>query len=169
MPRHALAMVALVMISPFAISCANDPLAPTAEPIVTSMVPTGGATGVDPAVPIVITFSHPMGVGMEAYVALHEGDVAGPEVSGTWSWNDGRSRLTFTPDEPLKPQTQYTLHLGGGIRDTEGTLLGYEQCIGQHGGRWALQEQMGGMGNHMGAAWRHQNGSYGVLVTFTTA
>lgn len=168
MSPRALAFVSLLVAGTSAVACGNDPAAPVDETIVASIVPVGGASGVDPAAPIVITFSHPMGPGMEAYVALHEGDVTGPEVVGTSSWNADRTQLTFTPEEPLKSQTQYTLHLGGGMRDAQDNPLGYEQCVGQHGGQWATQERMGGMGSHMGPGWQHENGSYGVLITFTT-
>lgn len=163
-------LAAALMAAVVTFACNDEPSAPSEETIVTSMVPAGGATGVNPAAPIVITFSHPMAAGMEALVALHEGDVTGPEVPGTWSWSSDRTQLTFTPNDPLKAQTQYTLHLGGGMRDGQGIPLGYEQCIGQHGGQWATQQRMGGMGGqHMGPGWQHENGTYGVLITFTTA
>ena len=168
MHRRNYGILSLAMAGVVGLSCTSEPTGINNETIVTAIVPTGGATDVDPTAPIVVTFNHSMRLGMEAYMALHEGDVTGPEVPGTWSWNDDRSQLTFTPAEVLKPQTQYTLHLGGGMHDAQGNALGYQQCIGQHGGQWASQQQMGGMTQHMGAGWHHQNGTYGVLITFTT-
>ncbi len=157
-----------------ALGACGDPTAPALTARVVSVVPSGGATSVDPSAPLVVTFSHPMQSGMEQYVALHEGDVNGPVVAGTWAWSDDRSMLTFTPAQPLGAQTQYTLHLGGGMRATDGGFVDYGPCVGQYGGQWATQEMMGGGGgmmggNMMGTGWRHPNGTYGMVFSFTTA
>jgi hypothetical protein len=139
---------------------------------VVSIVPSGGATGVDPNAPIVVIFSHPMQPGMEQYAALHEGDVTGAVVVGTWAWSDDRTTLTFTSAQPLKLQTQYTLHLGGGMRAADGGFVDYGPCAAQYGGQWATQGMMGGGmmgGDMMGSGWRHPNGTYGMVFTFTTA
>lgn len=153
--------------------CSGDPSAPALTARVISVVPSGSATGVDPNSPIVVTFSHPMLSGMEQYAALHEGDVTGPAAAGTWAWSDDRTTLTFTPAQPLKSQTQYTLHLGGGMRATDGGFVDYGPCAGAYNGQWATQEMMGGDmmggGNMMGSGWRHPNGTYGMVFTFTTA
>jgi len=153
-------------------SCQGDPTAPALTARVVSVVPSGGATGVDPNAPLVVTFSHPMRSGMEQYTALHEGDVTGPVVAGAWVWSAERTILTFTPVQPLKAQTQYTLHLGGGMRANDGGFVDYGPCVQQEGGQWATREMMsGGMmgGNMMGSGWRHPNGTYGMVFTFTTA
>lgn len=157
-----------------AVSACGDPTAPALTARVLSVVPSGGATGVDQSAPIVVTFSHPMQPGMEQYVALHEGDVKGPVVTGTWVWSDDRSALTFTAAQPLQAQTQYTLHLGGGMRATDGGFVDYGPCVGQYGGQWATQQMMGGGGGMMGGGmmgtgWRHPNGTYGMVFSFTTA
>jgi len=147
---------------------------PVGETTVLSILPAGGAANVDPGQPIVVQFSHAMGMGTEQYAALHEGDVTGSEVRGTWSWSSDRLRLTFTPAAPLKPATAYAIHLGGGMRDANGALLNYDHCTGQHGGRWLGRSMMGGsmMGGGsgmMGSGWRHANGTYGMVFVFTTA
>jgi hypothetical protein len=139
-----------------------------------SIVPPGGSTAVDRNAPIVITFTRPMQAGMEMYMALHEGDVTGPEVRGTRTWSDDRRRLTFAPAEPLKPQTRYTLHLGGGMRDADGGLVTLAPCATRDGGRWATGQMMSGrmMGERdmMGPGWRHpDDGTYGMVFPFTTA
>lgn len=152
-------------------ACGNDAVAPA--PRVIAVLPSGGATGVDPAAPIVVTFSHPMRPGMEQYAALHEGDVTGPTVPGAWAWSPDYTILTFTPGQPLRSQTGYTLHLGGGMRTAGGGYLDYGSCVGRHGGQWATSQMMGGGmmsgGGMMGSGWRHPNGSYGMVFTFTTA
>jgi hypothetical protein len=162
-----------------AAACADAPTTPTATARIVALVPTGGATAVDPAAPIVITFSHAMPVGMEQYVALHQGALDGPVVPMTCGWSADRTTLTCTPQAPLAAATRHTLHLGGGMRDRTGARLDYEQCIAQHHGQWATGAMMGygpGPGGGMmgdssmaGSGWRHDNGTYGMVFTFTTA
>ena len=164
-----------------AAACGDGPTAPDVTARIVALVPTGGATGVDPAAPIVITFSHAMRSGTEQYVALHEGGLDGPVVPMTCTWSGDRSTLTCTPQARLSSATHDTLHLGGGMRDGTGGGLDYQQCIAQHDGQWATAAMMGhgpglGMGGGMmgdstmmGPGWRHANGSYGMMFTFTTA
>lgn len=154
-------------------ACAGHPTdVPDATELL-SVVPVGGAVDVDPNEPVTIQFSHPMGFGMEQYVALHEGDISGPVVAGTWTWQEDRTSLTFTPDEPLKPQTQYTVHIGGGLMDGVGNLLDCRRGE-QFGGQWVTNGMMGGMGSMAGGmtgdGWRHPgNQNYGMSFSFTTA
>jgi hypothetical protein len=154
-------------------ACATDSVTDFPETTeLLSVVPVGGATGVDPNQPITVEFTHPVGWGMEQYVALHEGDVSGPIVPGTWTWSENRTVLTFAPDEPLRPQTQYTLHVGGGLTDADGNIVSCQQGE-SWGGQWVTSGMMGGMGSGsggmMGAGWQHQNGTYGMGFVFTTA
>jgi len=157
-------------------ACAGDIAGVPETPELLSVVPAGGTTDVDPNEPITIQFSHPMGIGMEQYVVLHEGDINGQIVPGTWIWSDDRTTVTFTPDEPLKSQTQYTVHVGGGLSDGAGQLLNCQRGE-QFGGQWVSGGMMGGMGgmgsmsgSMMGQGWRHpDNDTYGMIFTFTTA
>lgn len=158
---------------------------PTEETALLSVIPQGGATGVDPNGPLIIQFSHAMQAGMEEYADVHEGDVEGPLVEGAWSWNQDLTELTFTPSTPLKPQTQYVVHIGGGMLDEDGNPINYGQHGLGMGGQWMTQQMhqggrhgygQGGMGGGMGggtgmgAGWTHPtNGSYGMIFTFTTA
>jgi hypothetical protein len=159
-------------------ACADDPAAPAPTTAVVSMVPSGGATSVDPAAPIVITFSHAMRAGMEQYVALHQGGLDGPAVPMTCTWSPDATTLTCAPNEALASGTTYALHLGGGMRDAIGGELDYDQCLRDHDGQWATGAMLGrgGLGGGMmggsgmmGPGWRHGNGTYGMVFTFTTA
>lgn len=158
--------------------CSHDPAAPAFTVQVVSVVPSGGATGVDPNAPIVITFSHPIRAGMEQFVALHEGDVRGPVVPGAWTWSSDRTRLTFTPAWPFAGQMPYTLHLGGGMRAMDGGFVDYGPCVERYGGQWVTGDMMSGgmmrggmMGgvSMMGSGWRDPNGTYGMVFSFTTS
>jgi hypothetical protein len=162
-------------VAPLALGgCGAEPNTPALTTRVVSVVPTGGATGVDRNAPMVVTFDQPMQAGMEQYAALHEGDVTGPVVPGTWTWSNAHATLTFTPMQPLLAQTQYTLHLGGGMRATDGGFVDWSSCVGQQGGQWATQQMMGGGGmmgggtTMMGPGWRASNGTYGMVFPFTT-
>ncbi|MBN1877878.1 MAG: Ig-like domain-containing protein [Anaerolineae bacterium] len=46
-----------------------------------------------------------------------------PELAGTWSWDGDNTLLTFTPDEPLPPYTEFTLRFTGNFLDANGDSL----------------------------------------------
>jgi hypothetical protein len=177
--RALTSLAALLALA--ATACTDAPTTPAATARIVALVPTGGATGVDPTAPIVMTFSGPMRVGMEQYVALHEGAPDGPVVPMSCTWSADRTTLACAPQAPLAAATRYTLHLGGGMRDQVCAVLDYDQCIAQHDGQWATGAMMGyGPGPRMGGGmmgdstmmapeWRHANGTYGTVFTFTTA
>ena len=176
------------LLTPFILAaCDDEGTEPEVEEsALLSVIPQGGATGVDPNSPIVIEFTHAMMPGMEEYADVHEDDVEGPLVPGSWSWNEAHTKLTFTPDSPLKSQTRYVIHIGGGMEDQDGQHINFQQHGLEMGGQW-MTEQMhqggqhgygggqGGMGGGMGgtgmgAGWVHPtNGSYGMVFFFTTA
>ena len=145
-----------------------------------SVTPVGGSTNVDPGSVISMQFSGPMQDGMEMYVAMHEGDVTGPEVAGTWTWNGEHTHLGFSPTGPLMPETHYTLHVGGGMTDQAGHGIDLDAHGPDMGGDWATDDMMMGGGSHMGdgshtgqdshmgEGWQHFNGSYGMVFSFTT-
>jgi hypothetical protein len=154
-------------------ACATDVTDVIETTELLSVIPAGGATGVDPNEPITIQFSHPVGVGMEQYVVLHEGGVNGEIVPGTWTWSEDRMALTFVPDQPLQAQTEYAIHIGGGLMDSNGNVVDCRRGEG-FGGQWVGGGMMGGMGSvsstMMGQGWQHpNNGTYGMIFTFTTA
>jgi hypothetical protein len=166
------------------VACDDEPTEPEVQDAALfSVIPAGNATGVDPSGPVVIEFTHTMMLGMEEYADVHEGDVEGPLVPGTWSWNEDRTKLTFTPEALLKPQTQYVIHVGGGMQDQNGQHINYGQHGMGMGGQWMTQQMHqgghhgygmghGGMGGGtgMGEGWVHPtNGGYGMIFTFTTA
>jgi hypothetical protein len=162
--RH---MVVLALLG--VAGCHESPTATLEGAVLESVAPAGGATQVEVGTTVVVRFSHAMGAGMEAHAALHEGDVTGPVVPGLWSWSEDRTVLTFVPAAPLRPQTRYTIHLGGGMQDAGGRRVDMTHHGPHLGGRWMSGTMMGGGHAHMGAGWRHQNGSYGMTFTFTTA
>lgn len=166
--------LALAAWSATACSGGDSPTLP-GQTALAEVTPAGGSTSVNPNTPVVVTFDGAMMSGMQAYVDLHRGDVSGPRVAGTWDMSEDHSRMTFTPDQPLEPNTTYTIHLGGGMMDESGETVDLEDHGPGMGGAWASEEMMGGgmMGGgqdeHMGGDWRHpNNGSYGMIFSFTT-
>ncbi len=148
-------------------------------PAVLAVSPAAGAMAVNPSQPVTITFSMPMMVGMESRVVLHEGSVAGAQVTGTATWSANRTILTFTPAAPLKPGTTYVIHLspeltgqnGGkanlgsclniGGQQVTGTMMNLSPGAGMMNGQWGP-----GM---MGGRWRAGDGSFGMYFTFKTS
>jgi len=64
-------------------------------------------------------------------------------------------------------------HIGGAMMDANSHPVDMDQFGMQMGGQWATQGMMGathsGMPwSMMGFGWRHQNGSYGMVFTFST-
>ena len=167
----------VVAVPAVALACASGMTGPartSAEaPVVLSISPASSATGVDPTAPLVVTFSHPMMAGMEALVVLHEGTISGPPVSGTPAWSTDRTRLTFTPTQPLKRATAYQLHLSPNLTDSSGQRIDFGACAQRVGGQVVTPASMGGgmMGNGMmGVGWQPSSGTwgYGMSFTFTT-
>ena len=151
-----------------AAGCSSGMMDTNLETQLLSVSPRGGAIGVGSTSDIVLTFSRPMMTGMEQYVVLHQGDVAGPAMPMRCTWSDGQRTLGCRPDRPAAPATRFTIHLGGGMMDAEGLGVGMERFGMDLGGRWATGGMMGGQTGMMGAGWRHGNGSYGMVFEFTT-
>lgn len=148
-----------------------------------TVTPDPGATDVVVDATVVVTFDHPLMAGMEAYADLHEGELTGPVVDGTWALSEDRMALTFTPASPLLPATTYVIHVGGGMTDAHGDPVDLSSHGPGMGGQWATGDMMqgggggmhggssgmGGQEHHMGEGWEHANGTYGMVFTFTTA
>ena len=138
-----------------------------------SVTPIGGAVGVPANSTMVLRFSGPMASGMEPFVDLHQGGLDGPVVATRCDFSADRTTLTCTPGAPLSPRTTYTLHVGGGMRDSAGRVIDMAQYGGAMGGQWIMGGMMGpshagsswGM---MGGNWQGTNGSYGMAFPFTT-
>lgn len=143
-------------------------LAPGAPTLALQAVsPASGATGVSITMPMTMRFSAAVGSGMERYVLVHEGTVAGPVVAGRWSWSEDRRTLTFTPTTPLEARTTYVIHMGAGLRGMDGAPVDAATCLAL-GGRAVGAGMMGAAGGMMGAGWQSADGGYGMTFTFTT-
>lgn len=163
-------------------ACSSDgPSAPEEAPaesgaMLVDVSPTGGSTRVGLDGAVTLEFDHAMEPGMSSYADVHEGDLAGPEVSGAWGWLDGHAVLRFTPSGGFERATRYVVHVGGGMTDADGRMVDLESHGEEMGGEWATDPMMGGEtgghmdpADHMGGAWEHpSNGSHGMVFTFTT-
>ncbi|MDP2480079.1 MAG: Ig-like domain-containing protein [Candidatus Palauibacterales bacterium] len=157
--------------------------APPASTLLLNVAPAGGSSGVSVDTTITITFNHPMNPAMSRYASVHEGDISGPVVDGSWSWSVDTTILTFTPASALKAATTYVIHLGGGMMDAEGDPVDMSQYGPGCGGQTATAGMMGGgggsggmgpgmgsgMGSEMGQGWEGSDGTYGMIFTFMTS
>ena len=166
--------VGLAVALPILGACSKDSTQAVSTTTLASVSPAGGVTGVNVGANVTVRFSHAIMAGMDQYAALLEGDVTGPVVPGVWTILADRTTLTFTPAQPLKAATHYTVHLGGGMKDSDGKPIAMDP--GQMmGGQWVSGSMMtgggtmGGNGSMMGPGWQSANGMYGMVFSFTTA
>jgi hypothetical protein len=139
-----------------------------------SIAPPGGSPPVSVSTSIVMRFGVAMAPGMEQYVDLHQGELAGPLVPMSCAWSGDGTTLTCTPSAPLQHQTTYWIHLGGGLMTQAGQAVDYDGYGPMMGGQWIEGGMMGGFHEGspwgmMGGPWRHANGAYGMAFPFTTA
>ena len=111
----------------FVIQVESDPSADSTPPTVVSTIPANGATGVDPACPILISFSEQVakntlagisitgtnGVSTDDFTMLEPGE--GPESSGTTA--------VFIPNAALPAGTQVTVTVPTTIADLAGNTM----------------------------------------------
>lgn len=149
-------------------ACSGAPSSPQDDQLeVLSVVPRDGATGVSPGARIALDFTHAMQPGMEQYLVLHEDDVNGAAVAGQWTWSADYRKLTFAPASPLKFQTKYTIHMGMGMMNADGSMSGDHA---QHHGSSSAGHMSGGMMESSGSSMMGSAMSQCVmLATFTTA
>ena len=174
--RHFAVSATVVLIA-----CSGATTIPVVDsdlPVVLSVSPASHATGVSTSAPITVRFSHPMMVGMELLVTLHEGTITGPVVPGSFAWSSDRTSLTFSPIEPLKPGTTYVLHLSANLRDVTGSGIDFGTCAQGVGGQPVPPGtipggRMGGPNGAgmMGPGWQSGRGTWGngMSFIFTTA
>ena len=139
-----------------------------------SVAPLGGSTGVPTSTSITLRFGVGMAGGMEQYVDLHVGSIAGPVVPMGCTWSSDRTTLTCTPGSPLGPRTTYVFHVGAGMMTQAGQPIDYGRYGPGMGGQWLMDGMMGpthagGPWGMMGPGWHGSNGSYGMEFPFTTA
>ena len=145
-------------------------------PVVLSVTPASNAVNADPSSPITVAFSHPMMVGTELLVMLHEASILGPQVTGTSSSSSDRRILTFVPATRLQSKTTYVLHLSPNLRDAAGQGINFAGCAQSVGGQapsggWTMGGMMGSGSGMMGPGWQPAAGTwgYGMIFAFTTA
>ena len=171
-----LALASTVAIGATACDVGTTTLPP--ETALLSVAPEGGSLNVALDAPVVVSFNGPMHDHAMDYAAVHEGDVTGPPVEGTWVMEEEGRVMRFTPRHGWNAGTEYTIHLGGGMADAEGHMVDFESHGSGMGGMWADGDMMsggmhggmnGGQSDHMGSGWDHpENGSHGMVFTFTT-
>lgn len=92
----------------------------TVPPVVTSVTPADGATGVAAATQVTLSFSEPV-VGATGAVVLEDG--SGAAVPSSVSYNHATYVVILTPNSALVPGAQYTVRATGGVTDAAGLPL----------------------------------------------
>jgi hypothetical protein len=155
-------------------ACGGDnTTGPGTETVLVSVSPAAGATGVNPAGAISARFSGPMAPGMQQYMDLHQGSIAGPIVPMSCAMPSDRTTITCTPGQPLQHGATYTIHMGSGMMDASGHHAEIEQHGMGMGGQPVTGGMMGGMhggqpSGMMGADWSDADGHFGMAFTFQT-
>jgi hypothetical protein len=86
-------------------------------PVVTARGPERDETDVYVSAVVTATFSKPMNASTLNSSNFAVEDGSGP-VAGTVSYDGGTRTATFTPDNPLKANTEHTVTLTGAVEDT---------------------------------------------------
>ena len=95
-------------------------------------------------------------------------------VAGAWSRTADGLGLRFTPTQPLRSSTLYTIHVGGGLTDANGAVIDLDLSGPALGGTWVTRDMVMGMtamgmgASHSGPEWLSPNGMYGLVFAFTT-
>ena len=98
-----------------------EPPADSTPPTVSSVYPSDGALGVDPATAVAAAFSEPMDTAATeaAFSLVRTSD--GARVAGSFSWSG--DTLVFRPSAPLAGGTSYTARVTTAARDRAGNNL----------------------------------------------
>jgi hypothetical protein len=178
--RSLLALVALTaggLAAGCSSSDSNTSTGPdnSAAPALLSVAPLGGATNVSRTGPMVMQFDGAMGMGMEQYIDLHRGTTADSTRPMICTWSSDRMTVTCTPSTPMDSLTQYTLHMGGGMKGADSMMVNMSKAT-RMGGQTVKIGSMGSMGDMhagqsmsmMGSGWKASDGSYGMMFSFRT-
>ena len=110
------------VVSSFTTSASATP--DTARPSVFTFAPANTATGVSTSTSVVVTFSERIDAATVSAdtLTLARNGVAG-RLPATVTMNAGATVATLVPEEPLQPQTAYTIVAAFDIEDTAGNHL----------------------------------------------
>jgi len=98
-------------------------------PRVVSVEPASGASGVEPNVSIVVTFSEPVDRSTVGAASLLLRDAVGNLLPGVTSFNPQGTAVTFHPSAALASETAHTLTVTTAVRDLQGYPLAQETAV----------------------------------------
>ena len=98
-----------------------------------SVSPAGGSVSSSTTPTVMIRFSSAMKSGMEQYVDLHDGTIAGPIIPMHCTMAADRTAISCTPDHPLAAHGTSILHIGAGMMDADGRMVSDSAGLGMGG------------------------------------
>ncbi|MEV5552010.1 DNRLRE domain-containing protein [Nonomuraea wenchangensis] len=110
----------------------------TLAPRVIQHEPVENATDVPLDARVQATFSEPV---EEAEISVRSAQ--GVTVEGTLASNATKKTVTFTPEQPLRPATTYTVNVAGAIDEWDNQMTTYSwsfTTVDQAAGRWTFDE-----------------------------
>ena len=161
-------------------ACTDNPVGSEETAVLLSVAPVGDSAAINSTDPIVLSFDREMDPAVcEPQVLLYEVDRSGSLVDVTYIWSEDGTQLTVTPVEALKPETTYTLYVGGGLRDGSGLGTDLSKAQNRYGARWVEEDVTHGYGPNgecetplaqgVRHGHQHQSRQMGLVFTFTTA
>jgi len=102
----------------------NTPVTTQTAPVVSSVTPATGSTGVAITSPVTATFNQVMNASTFNSSTFTLTATGGTAVTGNVSYSSGTSTAVFTPASPLAYNTSYTATITTGVQNPAGTALG---------------------------------------------
>jgi hypothetical protein len=111
-----------------AVACSHNAAPSTAPATALTSLTIGPASAANPGGTVTMAFGGSLMAGMERYVDLHQGTTVGAPVPMTCAMSAERVMITCTPNAALTPGARYTLQMGGGMLDGNGSPV--DMCAG---------------------------------------
>lgn len=117
----------LVVAAVFLQGCGGSSVSPatTSAARVSSVIPADGADSIPTDSAITVQFTGQMHMqSVQDNFHVHQGmSATGTEIMGSYSWNDMRTMMTFTPNNPMAGNATHTIHIETGMMGQNGSMM----------------------------------------------